>query len=79
LSSSSSPSISTWDQLNEETLAGNAHIAKLDKITESEVTELTGSTVDETALAILKRQGSRGIAIASLQWEIRFDIKFNPY
>jgi len=47
-------------------LLAKAHIAKLNKLTESEVTELTSSTVDETALAILKRQGSRGITIVSL-------------
>jgi len=35
--------------------------------------------VDETALAILKRQGSRGITIVSVQRKIRFDIQFNPY
>jgi len=35
--------------------------------------------VDETALAILKWQGSRGITIVSLQSKIRFDIQFNPY
>jgi len=56
-----------------------AHIAKLNKLTESEVTELTSSTVDETALAILKRQGSRGITVVSLQKKIIFDIQFNPY
>jgi len=38
-------------------LLAKAHITKLNKLTESEVSELTNSTVDETALAILKRQG----------------------
>jgi len=33
-----------------------AHIAKLNELTVSEVTELTSTTVDETALTILKRQ-----------------------
>jgi len=60
-------------------LLAKAHIAKLNDLAESEVTELTSSTVDETALAILKRQGSRGITIVSLQRKIRFDIQFNPY
>ena len=60
-------------------LLAKAHIAKLNKLTESEVTELISSTVDETALAILKRQGSRGITIVSLQRKIIFDIQFNPY
>jgi len=55
------------------------HIAKLNELTESEVTELTSFTVDATALAILKRQGSRGIKIVSLQRKIIFDILFNPY
>jgi hypothetical protein len=56
-----------------------ARIAKLPELTESEVTELTSSTVDETALAILKRQGSCGIIIVGLQRKIIFDIQFNPY
>jgi len=46
-------------------LLAKAHSAKLNELTESEVTELTSSTVDGTALAILKRQGSRGITIVS--------------
>jgi len=60
-------------------LLAKAHIAKLNELTESDVTEMTSSTVDETALAILKRQGSRGITTVSLQRKIRFDIKFNLY
>jgi len=36
-----------------EHLQAKAHIAKLNELTESEVTELTSSMVDETALAIL--------------------------
>jgi hypothetical protein len=42
-----------------------ADIAKLNELTESWVTELTSSTVDETALPILKRQGSQGFTIVS--------------
>jgi len=60
-------------------LLAKSHIAKSNKLTESEVTELTSSTVDETALAILKRQGSRGITIVSLQRKTIFDIQLNPY
>jgi len=60
-------------------LLATVHIAKLNELTESEVTELTISTVDETALAILKRQGSCGITIVSLQRKTIFDIQFNPY
>jgi len=60
-------------------LLAKAHIAKLNELTESEVTELTSSTVDETPLAILKKQGSRGITIVSMSRKIRFDIQFNPY
>jgi hypothetical protein len=60
-------------------LLAKAHIAKLNELTESEVTELNSSTVDETALAILKRLGSRGISIVSLQRKIIFDIQFKPY
>jgi len=60
-------------------LLAQAHIGKLNEFTESEVTELTSLTVDETALTILKRQGSRRITIASLQRKIRFDIQLYPY
>ena len=55
-------------------LLAKAHIAKLNELTVSDVTELTSSTVDETALAILKRQGSRGMIIVNSQRKIRFDI-----
>jgi len=55
-------------------LLAKAHIAKLNKLTVSEVTELTSLMVDETALAILKRQGSRGITIVCSQRKIIFDI-----
>jgi len=55
-------------------LLAKAHIAKLNERTVSEVTELTSSTVDETALAILKRKGSRGIPIVSSQTKFKFNI-----
>jgi len=60
-------------------LLAKAHIAKLNELTESEVTQLTSSTIDETALAILKRQGSQGITIVGSQRKIRFDIHVDPY
>jgi len=60
-------------------LLAKAQNAKLNELAESEVTELTSSTVDETALAILKRQGSRGITIVSLQRKTIFDMQFDPY
>ena len=60
-------------------LLAKAHIARLNELLESEVSELTSSTVDETALAVLTRQGSRGITIVSVQMKTIFDIQFNPY
>ena len=60
-------------------LLAKAHFAKLNESTESEDTELTSSTVDETALAILKRRGSRGITMVSSLRRIRFDIQVDPY
>jgi len=60
-------------------LLAKAHIAKLNKLTESEVTELTSSMVNKTALTILKRQRSRRITIVSSQSKIIFDIEFDPY
>jgi len=56
-------------------LLGKGHIAKLNELTVSEVTELTSSTVDETALGILMRQGSRGILIVSSQRKFKFTIQ----
>ena len=55
-------------------LLAKVHIAKLNELTVSEVTELTSSTVAETALAKLKRQGSLGIPIVSSQRHIKFTI-----
>jgi hypothetical protein len=60
-------------------LLAKAHITKLNELPQSEVTEFTISMVDETALAILKRQGSRGITIPSSLSQIIFDIQVVPY
>jgi len=60
-------------------LLAKTHIAMFNKLTGTEGTELSSTTVDETALAIMKRQGSWGITIVSLQRKIRFDIQFDPY
>jgi len=60
-------------------LLEKAHIAKLNELTESEVTELTSSTVDGTALAVLKRQRCRGITIVWSQSRIVFDTLVDPY
>jgi len=60
-------------------MQAKASIAKLNKLTESEITKLTTSTVDETALAILKREGSGGITIVWLQRMMIFYPQFNPY
>jgi len=56
-------------------MLAKAHIAKSKEFTVSEHTELTSSTVDETALDILKRQGSRGIPIVSSQRKFEFTIQ----
>jgi hypothetical protein len=56
-----------------------AHIAKLNELTATENTELTSSTVDETALAILMSQGSRGITKGSFQRKFIFDIQVKYY
>jgi hypothetical protein len=56
-------------------LLAKAHIAKLNELTVSEVTELTSSTVDETALAILKWQASQGIPIVRLKRKIKLTIQ----
>jgi len=48
-------------------LLANAHIMKSNEVTELEITESTSSKVDETALAIMKSQGSLGVTIVSSQ------------
>ena len=53
-------------------LLPNIRIAKLNKLTESEVTELSSSTVEGTVLDILKRQESRGIPFVSSQRKVTF-------
>jgi hypothetical protein len=42
-------------------LLAEPQFAKLNELTELEVSEVTSTNVDETELAILKRQDSRGI------------------
>jgi len=42
-------------------------VAKLNKLTVSEGSEFTSTTVDETAFGVLQRTGSRGITIVGLQ------------
>jgi hypothetical protein len=56
-------------------LLANDHIAKLNELTDSEVTELTSLKVDDTAFITLKRQGSREIPIVGLPKKIIFDIQ----
>jgi hypothetical protein len=56
-------------------LLAKAHIAKLNELTVSEVTELSSSTVDRSALPILKRPVSRGIPIESSHRKIQFTIQ----
>jgi hypothetical protein len=60
-------------------LPGKAHITMINELTETEVTELTSSTVDETVLGNLKRQGSQGITMVGSQRKITFQIQFDPY
>jgi len=54
----------------------NAHIAKLNELTKSELTDWSTSTVDEAALAILKREGSPVITIVSSLRKFIVDIDF---
>ena len=55
-------------------LVATAHITKLNKQILSEVTALTSSKVNETALVILRRQGSRWITIIISQRKFILDI-----
>jgi hypothetical protein len=68
-----------WTSSMGKHLLAKAYVAKFNELAESEVTELSSLTVDETALAILKRQGSQGITRVSLQRKTIFDIQLNPY
>jgi len=55
-------------------LLAEVHIAKLNELTMSEVPDMTSSMVDETGLAILKRQGSQVFRIVSSQRKFKFNI-----
>ena len=55
-------------------LQAKVHIPRLKQYTVSEVTELSSSTVDESALAILKRRRSQAIPIVRLQRKFKFYI-----
>jgi hypothetical protein len=54
-------------------LVPKALIAKLNKLAESEGSEWTSTTVDDTALTILKSQVSGGITIVCSQRKFIFD------
>jgi len=56
-------------------LLAKVYIAMLNRLTDLEVTELTTSTVNETALAIMKRYGSGGITIVTSQRKFIIDIE----
>jgi len=60
-------------------LLAKAHITKSNELTESAGTELISLRVDETALAILNRQGSQATTIVCSQSQIIFDVQFIPY
>jgi len=60
-------------------LVAKVNFTKLNKLIELKVTKLTTSTVDETALAIMKGQGSRWIIRVSWRMTIIFAIRVNPY
>jgi len=60
-------------------LLEKAHIAKVNELTEAEVAELSSSMLDETAFAILTRQGSREITIITSQRKLIFHIPLYPY
>jgi len=60
-------------------LLASCHIAMSSEVIESGVTALISSTVNDSALAIVKRQASRGITIVSLQSKIIYDIQLDPY
>jgi len=72
------PSEKGTSSMGEHFLA-QAHITKFNGLTESEVTELTSSKVDKTALAILKIQGSWGITMVNSLRKIIIDLQVNPY
>ena len=56
-------------------LLAKAHITKYNKLTESKVSELTKSMVDETAWPILNCQECQGITIVGSQLKLVFDIE----
>jgi len=79
LSTTSLPSSRTWDQPNGDTHADESSHRKVKRIDTVEVNEWSSSTVDETALAIPKRQGSRRITIVKSQRKFIVDVQVDPY
>jgi len=75
LPSSSSPFIIYRSSSMGKHLPAKVHITNLNELLVSEVTELTSSTVQKIALAILKRQGSWSIPIVSSQRKFKFTIQ----
>ena len=56
-------------------LMQKAYIIRLNKLTESEVIELTSSTANETALAIMRRKWNWEKSIVSSQRKFRLDVQ----
>jgi hypothetical protein len=54
-------------------LFATVHSSTFNELTESEVSELTSTTIDETGLDILKRKCRYGITIVSRQKNLIFD------
>jgi hypothetical protein len=54
-------------------LLSKAHEAQLNKLTESDITLLTGSAGDEQALAALRKKGSHGVMVASYSHQTQAD------
>jgi len=74
LSSSSSPPSEHGTSSMGKHLLPKAHITKLNQLTVADVTELSSTTVDEAALAMIRKQGSRGIPIVSGQTKFEYNI-----
>jgi hypothetical protein len=60
-------------------LLAKLHIVMFNKLSQSDDTQLTSSTVNKTAFSILLRQGSQGIPVVSSKRKFIFDIRVSAY
>jgi hypothetical protein len=68
-----------WAGSTGKYLVGKSSLHNIKRTNRGKIDEIAWLTVDATALAILKRQGCRGITVVSGQKKFLFEIHVNQY